>query len=48
MLRLICMFLGCDMPIQLVCKIDYKINYKIIPSCMDYITQTTKYVTFYA
>ena len=37
------MFLGCDMPIQLVLSstidlIDYKIDYKIVSSCTDYVT----------
>ena len=41
MLRLVCMFLGCDMPIQLVLSSEYTtimIDYKIVSSCTDYVT----------
>ena len=41
MLRLVCMFLGCDMPIQLVLSSeydDYDRLYKIASSCTDYVT----------
>ena len=39
MLTLICMFLGCDMPIQLVLSSEYDdlIDYKIVSSCTDYV-----------
>ena len=48
MLRLICMFLGCDMPIQLVLSSEYD-DWKIISSCTDSRHGlATKYVTFYA
>ena len=46
MLRLICMFLGCDMPIQLVLSSEYD-NWKIVSSCTDSRHGLpTKYVTF--
>ena len=34
MLRLICVFLGCDMPIQLVLSSKYD-DWKIVSSCTD-------------
>ena len=37
MLRLVCMFLGFDMPIQLVLSSEYV-----------FTSRTTKYITFYA
>ena len=43
MLRLICMFLGCDMPIQLVLSSEYD-DYEIVSSCTD----SRHGVTFYA
>ena len=33
-LRLICVFLGCDMPIQLVLSSEYN-DWKIVSSCTD-------------
>ena len=36
--RLVCMFLGCDMPIQLVLSSEYDdrlIDWKIVSSCTD-------------
>ena len=50
MLRLICMFLGCDMPIQLVLSSEYD-NYDRLEDqfiMYRFMSQTTKYVTFYA
>ena len=47
MLRLVCMFLGCDMPIQLVLSSVYD-NWRIVSSCTDSRHGLpTKYVTFY-
>ena len=48
MLRLICVFLGCDMPIQLVPSSEYD-DWKIALSYTDsHHRLATKYVTFYA
>ena len=48
MLKLICVFLGCDMLIQLVLSSEYD-NWKIVSSCTDSRYRlATKYVAFYA
>ena len=48
MLRLICVFLGCDMPIQLVLSSEYDDWKKIVSSCTDLRHRLAmKYVTFY-
>ena len=49
MLRLVCMFLGCDVPIQLVLSSEYEImiDYKMFHHVLI-MSRTTKYVTFYA
>ena len=47
---LICMFLGCDMPIQLMLSSDYDDNDRLEDRFIMYrfTSRTTKYVTFYA
>ena len=50
MLRLICLFLGCDMPIQVVLSNEYD-DYDRLEDCFimyQFMSHTTKYVTFYA
>ena len=50
-LRLICVFLGCDMSIQLVLSSEYDEEYddwKIVSSCTDSRHGIATYVTFYA
>ena len=50
MLRFICMFLGCDMPVQLVLSSEYDDYDRLEDRFIMYwfTSQTTKYVTFYA
>ena len=48
MLRLICMFLGCDMPIQLVLSSHYNGYDRLYDRFIMYRLWTTKYVTLYA
>ena len=49
-LRLICVFLGCDLPIQLVLSSDYDDYDRLEDRFIMYrfTSRTTKYVTFYA
>ena len=51
MLRLICMFLGCDLPIQLLLKCISSEYHDRLENCFimyQFTPQTTSYVTFYA
>ena len=46
MLRLICVFLGCDMPIQLVLSSEYDDRMEDHFIMYGFTSRTTKYVTF--
>ena len=51
MMRLICMFLGYDLPIQLLLKSlssTYNDKLVVIFIMCGFMSQTTKYATFYA